>query len=192
MKNSDRKAIRVGGAIVLAAVLVLRVLPATGKWITTQRLRLRQERELLEETEHLIRESPQVEDSMVVLTRKVADLAPSLLHGESGPEAVADLGMRLSLAAERERLTVGKVTTLADSMSRADGTLRRVTVLATFTGDVSELLHLMDSLAGGEPTLTPVAFRVVAAEPGAPVAAPEALAMELTVTGWFLVKGVTP
>jgi hypothetical protein len=70
--------------------------------------------------------------------------------------------------------------------------LHRVTVQAALTGDLAEVLRLMDTLANGQPTLTPAAIRVVAREPGAPASSPEALETQLTVTGWYMTGAGTP
>ncbi len=192
MTPADGRAIRLGGAVVVAAVLVLRVIPSVGKWLTQERTRLGEERLLLAETEALVREAPRLNDSVAALTHRVAELAPAVLRGTGRAEAEGDLAARVTLSAEHARLSVGRVVPIPDSVVSAGGMLHRVTVQAALTGDLGEMLRLLETRASGQPTLTPVSIRVLAREPGAPVSDPEALEVELTVTGWYMTGGVAP
>lgn len=192
MTSAEGRALRLGGAVVVAAVLVLRVIPAAAHMAARERTKLGEERVLLAETEALVRQAPRLNDSVAVLTRRVSELAPSVLRGTSRAEAEGDLASRVTLSAERMGLTLGRVVPIPDSVASAGGMLHRVTVQASLTGDLVEVLRLMDTLASGQPTLTPAGIRVIGREPGAPVSAPEALETELTVTGWYMTTAVAP
>lgn len=148
--------------------------------------RVAAERLLLAETEGLITSAPGMEDSMKALTHRVAGLAPAVLKGQTRTEAEADLAAHLQVTAEHQHLTVTRVTPLPDSVRRADGTLHRVSVEASLTGDLAEVLALLDTLSRDQVVLTATALRLAAVDPGAPPSATEALATELTVTGWYL------
>ncbi|MEO8032744.1 MAG: GspMb/PilO family protein, partial [Gemmatimonadota bacterium] len=128
-----------------------------------------------------------MEDSMKALTRRVAGLAPAVLKGQTRTEAEADLAAHLQVTAEHQHLSVTRVTPMPDSVVRADGTLHRVSLEASLTGDLHEILALVDTLSRDRVVITPTAIRITAADPGAVQSAPEALTTELTVTGWYLV-----
>jgi hypothetical protein len=145
------------------------------------------ERAMLAETVALIRTAPGMEDSMTHLTRRVASLAARFLLGGSTAEAEADLANRVTAMAERGHLTVDRVVPVADSLRRAGGAVQRVVVQASLTGDLPELLRLLDSLGRGATLLTPASIRLSAGDPSAPVASPEAIKADLTITGWFFV-----
>lgn len=187
MTPRDQRALRWGFGLALGAVLLLRVVPWVVRSFEATRRALVAERTLLMETRALIAAAPLMEDSVKHLTHRIATLAPRLLQGEAAAEAEADLATRVSLSAERLHLTVERVVPVRDSVQRADGTLRRVTVQASLIGDAREILSLLDTLARDPAVLTPAALRLSATNPEAPGTGPEAIHAELTVTGWYLI-----
>jgi len=192
MTPRDRRALRWGVGLALGAFLLLRVVPWAVRFASAERRTVLAQRALLAETRELIAAAPLLEDSVKHLTHRIATLAPRLLHGEAAAEAEADLATRVSLSAERQHLTVERVVPVPDSVQRADGTLRRVTVQASLVGDAGEILALLDSLGRDPVVLSPAALRLAATNADAPGAVPEAIRAEVTVTGWYLLPERSP
>ncbi len=191
MTPRDRRALRWGAIAIGIALIVLRGAPWAVRSARTTNDRIARERALLLETKALISAAPSLEDSLTHLTRRVASLAPRFLKGESGAEAQSDLADRVSVLAERGHLTVDRIVPEGDSLSRAGGALRRVTVQATLTGDLAELIDLLDTMEHEAALITPVALRLAAADPAAPMTIPEVIRADVTVTGWYFVPRST-
>jgi len=192
MIPQDRRAIRVGAIALAAGFLLLRALPAGARWGMQHLQALEAEERLLVETRQLVLSAPTLEDSVAHLTRRIEALAPRLLTGTTGPDAAAALAARVSVPAERLRLTVERVEPVADSLTRADGTLRRATVRVSVVGDLAELLALLDTLGRGDPLLIPAGVQLAATNAPAPADSAEVVRMELTVSGWYLVEERRP
>ena len=133
---------------------------------------------MLAATMALISAAPGLEDSLTHLTRRVASLAPRFLTGESNAEAQADLANRVTVLAERGHLTVDRIAPMGDSLSRA-----------SLSGDLAELIDLLDTMGKEVAVLTPAALRLTAVDPAAPATTAEVIRADVTVTGWFFVPG---
>jgi hypothetical protein len=188
MTPRDRRALSWGAGLALGAVLVLRVLPWVIRTVRAEHGVLLAQRALLLDTQSIVAAAPLMEDSVRHLTHRIATLAPLLLQGQAGAEAEADLATRVSLSAERQHLTVERVVPLPDTVMRAGGTLRRVTVQASLIGDTRELLALIDTLRRDPAVLTPASLRLATTNPDTPGGAPEAIHADLSVTGWYLIE----
>ena len=97
----DRLAVRLGGGLVVIALLGLRVVPAVVERIGGARTRLEERRALLAETNAAIGRLTAMEDSARILTGQVVALAPKLLVGPTAPAALSDLSGQLTMLAFR-------------------------------------------------------------------------------------------
>jgi|SRR5882672_572887 len=192
MTPRDRRAVRLGVIAVGVAFAVFRVAPWAVGTVHEASQRVAAERAALAETRALITAAPGLEDSLTHLTRRVASLASRFLQGESSAAAQADLANRVTVLAERSHLTVDRIVPVADSLVRSDGALHRVTVQASLSGDLAELIDLLDTMGKEVAVLTPAAVRLTAADPAAPVTQAEVIRADLTVTGWYFVPGSAP
>lgn len=183
MTPRDRRALILGGAALGLAVLLFRVVPWGWGMFAGSRDALRGRAERLEWMRQRVAGTPALEDSGATVRDKMAQLAPALLAASSATEAAADLGSRLTLAAEQAHVRVSRTDALEDSA--AAGLARRVSLRAGLDSDTRGLLGMLASLAR-DPSPVLVDELRVAAEPATE---PEALHTEITVRGWYLPKG---
>ncbi len=134
MTERDRRALLLGGASVLGAVLLLRVVPSALRWVLASERALAQRIQMLEHERADLAQAGALGDSAAQLTRALAGLAPKLLVGDTRAEAGADFASRLSLVAARHQVKIERVDQLADSA--AAGRLRRTGVRIALESDV--------------------------------------------------------
>jgi len=180
----DRRALRIGGAVVCGAVLLLRVVP----WGVRRALRaetgLRDRATLLVRARADLADASALRDSAAQLGQALVGLAPKILSGNSAADAVADLSARVNMAVSGHQAKLERVDPLLDSL-RA-GRLRRVALRAAFECDVRGLAGVLDALEFGKVALSLRALRVTAVDAGSADKIPEALRVEMTVVGWYL------
>ncbi len=186
MTERDRRALVFGGATVLGAVLVLRVLPWSIRRVLAVEAELRDRAALLARARAELAGASELRDSAAALGQALVALAPKLLSGTSPAEAAADLSGRLNLAASRSQAKLERVDQVADS--GAAGRLRRVRLRATLESDVRGVTGVLRAVEFNEAALAVIELRVVATDPTAADRVPEVLRLEITVTGWFLAR----
>jgi hypothetical protein len=185
VKPRDKRALLLGGAAVLSAVLILRAIPYTWHTFAEKRATLQSQAELLERSRWEIRQAPVLEDSGLVIRGKVKSLAPRILSGGQQAAALADMTSRLKSAARLHRVRVERTSLVPDSA--AAGGLRRVSLRAGMEADSRGTLGLLGVLARGPVVMTPTELRITASNPSGSAA--EALKVEMTIAGWYLSQG---
>jgi type II secretion system (T2SS) protein M len=183
----DRKALLVGGSVVVTAILLLRVLPWGVRRVLTTERDLRERTALLARTRADLAEAVSLRDSAATVGQALVRLAPKLLSGNTAAEAMADLAGRLNLGASRSQAKLARVDQMPDSA--AAGRLRRVRVRATLESDVRGVTGVLRAVEFNEAALSVSEMRIVATNPAAADQASEVLLLEVTVTGWFLERG---
>jgi hypothetical protein len=184
MTGTDRRALILGGAVILGAVLVLRVVPALVRRVVVVDTELHERAELLARARTDLGALDRLRDSAAMLSRAVVQLAPALVTGTSPADAAAAVAAELGLAASRHKLQI--VATTPVDADTAIGRLRRVRLHAQIEGDVRGLADLVHALAGSNPLLVVRDLRVSAPTPARETHGPEVLTMEVTVEGWYL------
>jgi hypothetical protein len=173
-----------GGAVILGAVLGLRVAPWAVSKVITARRGLVERATLLARARTELDALPRLRDSAQVLTRALVALAPRLLDGATDAEADADLAARLNHIAARAPARLDRLDPLADSATA--GRLARARVRVALETDVRGLVALLRGLEAGDGLLGIEQLDVRSADPAAPERRPEILRVELVVVGWFL------
>jgi hypothetical protein len=184
MKQADRHALVLGGAVVVAAVLLLRVLPWGVRGAKHALGDLRERAGLLAHTRADLAAGRELRDSAAGLSQALIGLAPRLLVGSSAAEAGADLAGRVNLAAARNQAKVEWLDPVANGA--AAGRLRRARLHAALETDVRGLAAFLNAVETGEAVLTVENLRVVAPDPASVGRGPEILKVEVTVSGWYL------
>lgn len=184
MTPRDRRALIVGGVVVMAAAFVLRVLPPVLRGAGRSYAELRERTALLGRTRAQLGSLPELRDSAGVVTQALVALAPQVLSGATAAEAGADLSGRMSLAASRAPARVDRIDLLPDSV--VGGRLHRTRVHAAFETDVRGLIAFLRAIDSGAEVLMLDELRVMAPDPGAPERGPELLKVEVTVSGWYI------
>ena len=184
MTARDRRALLIGGGVVLAAVVLLRVLPWTVRSALAAEAGLRQRAALLARARADLAEASGLRDSAVQLGQALVGLAPKILSGNSVAEAVADLSGRVNMAASNHQAKLERVDPVADS--GVAGRLHRATLRAAFECDIRGLVGILQTLAFGKAALAVRELRVTAVDAGSADKKPEVLRVEMTVAGWYL------
>jgi hypothetical protein len=176
-----------GGAILLGAVLGLRIVPWAVAGTVAACQDLEERTALLARARAELSALPLLRDSAAVLTRALVALAPRLLDGGNAAEAGADLAARVNHAAARAPARLDRVEPLPDTATA--GRLARARVRAALETDVRGLVMLLRALDAGDASLGIERLDVVSADPASPERRPEILRVELVVSGWFLRNG---
>ncbi len=184
MTERDRRALVVGGATVLGAILLLRVLPWSVRRVLAAETELRDRAALLARTRADLAAAAVLRDSASTLGQALVRLAPRLLSGSTAAEATADLSGRLNLGASRNQAKLERVDQMPDSAMA--GRLRRVRLRATLESDVRGVRGVLRAVELNEAALSVSEVRIVPTDPTSADRAPEVLRLEVTVTGWFL------
>ncbi|MGH7644015.1 MAG: type II secretion system protein GspM [Gemmatimonadales bacterium] len=183
MTPRDRKALLLGGAVVLGAVLLLRVIPWGVRSVLALRARTLERVETLARARDALATAPALRDSLTHALGAVVALAPRLVDGRTAAEASASLSALVSMAARRHQVRLVRLDPVPDS---AAGAFRRVAVHAELEGDVRGLTRFLRAVETGDPLLTLPMLAVLAPDPLGRSPGPEMLRAEVDVTGFFL------
>ena len=184
MTGRDRRALVLGGAVVIGAFLVLRVVPWGVRNVLGAETGLRERATLLARAQADLADAGMLRDSAVQLGQAIVGLAPKILSGSSAADAIADLSGRVNLAVTSHQAKLERVDPLRDSL-RA-GRLRRVALRAAFECDVRGLAGVLEALEFGKVALSLRELRVTAVDAALADKMPEVLRVEMTVAGWYL------
>jgi len=182
----DRRALVLGGVVVVASLLALRVLPWAVRSALAAETGLRERVAVLSRARSDLTAAAGLRDSVVRLGAALVNLAPRILAGATPAEAVADLAGRVNLAVTSHQAKLERSEAVLDSA--AAGRLRRATLRAAFESDVRGLAGVLQTLEFGPAALTVRELRVTANDPGSGDRAPEVLRVEVTVAGWYLAQ----
>ena len=184
MTERDRRAVMLGGFVVIGAVLLLRALPWSVRSALGAEAGLRDRVALLARARADLADASVLRDSAVQLGQALVSLAPKILSGNSAAEATADLSGRVNLAVAGHQAKLERVDPVPDSPGA--GRLRRVTLRAGFECDVRGLAGVLEALEFGKLVVSLRELRVTAVDAGSPDRMPEVLRGEMTVAGWYL------
>jgi type II secretory pathway component PulM len=179
----DRRALLLGGAATIGAVLLLRVLPWMARSVRELRAEAAERVALLSRADEVLAGAPAARDSLARALGAVVALAPKLVDGHTAAEAQASLSGLVSLTAGRHALRVVRLDPLPDSAAGAFG---RVALHAELEGDIAGLTRFLRAIEVGDPLLTLPALSIQAADPAGRPNAPEQLRIEATVAGLYL------
>lgn len=185
MTGRERRALARGAAVVLAAVLLLRVIPAGVRGATAARERAADRLSALTRSQDLVRQMPVLRDSLATTLAGVVALAPRLLGGRTRAEASATLAALVSLQAGRSDL---KVLRLAPTADASGGILQPVSVQAELEGDAAGLTAFLAAVERGHPLLSVLTLAITSPEAVPRPGSAEALRIEVEVCGWFLAR----
>ncbi|HMJ58485.1 MAG TPA: type II secretion system protein GspM [Gemmatimonadales bacterium] len=187
MTPRDRRALIWGGAAVVGAILVLRVVPWTVRAVAALRVEAVERVQTVARANDVLAGAAATRDTLAQTLGAVVALAPRLIEGRTAAEAQASLSGLVSLAASRHALRVMRLDPLPDSSS--EGAFNRVAVHVELEGDVAGLTRFLGAVEKGDPLLTLPALSVQATDPVGRLNAPEQLKIEATVVGLFLSRG---
>lgn len=184
MTERDRRALVLGGTVVMGVLVLLRVLPWGVRNATGAEAGLRARAVFLARARAEFTDAVELRDSAARLGQALVGLVPKILSGNSAAEAAADLSGRVNQAVSGHQAKLERVDPVPDSSTA--GRLRRASLRAVFECDVRGLAGVLDALEFGKVVLSVRELHVTAVDVGSPNRVPEVLRVELTVAGWFL------
>lgn len=185
MTNRDRRALALG-VVVITTALILRILPLASRALQQLRHDVAERGVLVQRMRSDVREVGALTDSAALVRRRFVALAPRILTGGTEAEAIANLTSRLGVILAAHDATFGRADAITDS-TRV-GWLRRVTVRLVFESDLSGVLASLNATAHEPAVLAVSSVHLNASDPTSADPAPEIIAAEATVSGWFLVR----
>jgi hypothetical protein len=186
VNTRDRRALIAGGSILLAAWIMLRLLPAAAaRWAAVAE-QLGQQERLLVETRSALEELPRMEREMKGLTLAVSRTAPRLLSGATRDDAIRDLAARLTTIAALEHAMVVSSADLPGSSTA--GSLRRITTNTVIQTDFRGVARILERLANDTLSTVVERLRITGAEPRAADNVAERLQVELRISAWYLAR----
>lgn len=186
MTGRDRRALLIGGAVVLSGLLLFRVLPAVWRGWGSAREELRAARVLLARAESALNGLDSLEGRAAATRARVIALAPRLLAGGTDAEALADLNGRLAVAASHQRTRLLRADPIVDSAR--ESRLRRVRLRIEVESDWSGMAGFLRATIADPAALRVTAVSVRGAEVPIATTGAEVLSGEVEVTGWYLVR----
>jgi type II secretory pathway component PulM len=201
----DRRALLLGGAAFAPMLLWLLIVAPFTRHLSATRDRLERSGEMLRRELSVVRSASQYAAARTEVQRRLAESQQRLIYATSDASART---MLVGFVDERARASDIDVAALdATGDSTAVGTLRRVSVRLSGTGDMEGVLTLIGALEGGSPFLvvsqieieargvgqssltepTPVPASTAGGASEAPplaIKGPEALTFRLVVTGF--------
>jgi len=185
MTDRERRAVWVGGVILVGAVL-LRGAPMVIGWVTQ---RLEATRAHVAQAAHvrwLVAEAPARQALMRERVRALVDLAPVLLGTDGAAEGAATLSGDLNVLAVRHRVTLSRLDPQPDTTT---GPFIAVTVRFQAETDIAGLAGFLQDVESGPRLLSLTDLAITAEERGGPV---ERLRIGGAVRGWVLPRREGP
>lgn len=184
MTPRDRRALKVGGWVLLLGVLLFRLLPSGWRAWSAAREELAARRALVAHAEVLLGGLDSLEARGRVAREALVALAPRLIAGTSEAAAQADLTGRIALIANRERTRLVRTEAIADSTREAR--LRRVRLRMEVETDWSGLVGFLRGVAADPAVIRVLSIGVRGTDATGPGTGAEVLSAEIEVSGWYL------
>lgn len=160
MTATERRTITLAASVLVAAVLVLRVVPAAARTVSTRQDRLQRDELRLAAARHDIANARATTDSVAALKARLLEDAPALLDAREGPTAGAKLVEHVSEVATDCAVRVQRSEALPDS--GAAGGLRRASARFALETDTEGMLGLLEALSDDDLAVSVRSLRVVA------------------------------
>ena len=184
MTARDRRALGIGGGLILGALLAFRVAPTLWRGWHASREELAAQRELLQRADLALEQLDTLESRAARTREALVALAPRLVSGRTMAEAQADLNGRLALIANRERTRLVRADPMIDSTR--EGQLHRVRMRIEVESDWAGLVGFLRGVVGDAVTLRVTSVSLRGAEVPTMTSGAEVLGGEVEVTGWYL------
>jgi hypothetical protein len=184
MTPRDRRALQIGGGVILAALLLVRMVPLAWRGWREAVETLESRRELLARARGEIAGETALDSAAAEVRRRFIGLAPRLVAGGSSAEAEATLGALTSSLADGAHVRVKRVGGAPDSA--VAGPLRGVQVDLELEGDWAGATRFLRALSNEPVSLALEKLEVQSVDPASPGDRAEVLVVRAGVTGWYL------
>lgn len=181
LSASDRRAVVLGGVLLLGAWLATRAVPDGLRAHASERARTEAAVHELAQARVLLAAEPVLRESLGVRAARLVAWAPRLVAGTTRTEAAAELAGLVSGLAAGHRVRLTRLDPLPDTTA---GMFVRVGVHAEAAGDARGIAEWLAALESGRQLIEVRELEISAAEPAASVGQAETLRAQLVVTGW--------
>jgi hypothetical protein len=177
----DRRTLALGAAVMLAAWLALRVVPAAVRAERAASDRADLAATTLERARQALAAAPLVRESLAVRASRLVALAPRLVAGTTPAEAAAELSSLVSAVAARRRVRMVQQDARPDTTRSL---FTRLSLQAEVEGDVAGITGWLADLEEG-PTLVRIrSLTISASQPTAPSGQAEQLRARVVLEAW--------
>ncbi|MBI4501453.1 MAG: hypothetical protein HY700_09860 [Gemmatimonadetes bacterium] len=180
MIDRDRRAIVVGGAIILGAI-GWRAVPAVWRMGGTAREEAAQVVHLAARSQQIVSRRAGLEVVLRARTDSLIALAPRLLQANSATVGNAALSSLLTMWAQDHKLSMTRLDQLPDSTA---GIFRRVGISLQGEGDLAGVSGLLRKIEAGRQLLS--VRRLSVTNPNDATSSPQRLHFDLQVVGWLI------
>lgn len=180
----DRRTVMLGAAAIAALVFLSRGVPALREWHSESVAEAAELTAEVHRAESSVRNEAVVRDSQSRRGARFLALGPRLVAGSTPSAAAGTLASFVSGTATLAGVRTGAVTVRQDSTE--GGSLTRIVVRASGTGDVRGVTALLRALESGPLLLRVRELSITQPEPAAGNDRPESLRLELVVEGLAL------
>jgi hypothetical protein len=181
LTHRDRRTITIGSAVLLAAWLMLRVVPAAARRVAAAHSRAEAAALNLARAQETLALAPTARESLAVRGQQLVALARRLLAGASPAEASAELSSLVSGAAVLCHVRIVQQESGVDSSASI---FTRVRMRVEAEGDATGIAGWLASLEEGAKLVRVRSLAITAPEPGAPPGQPERLRAQLVLDAW--------
>lgn len=164
LAERDRRALVLGGVILVLAFAVARGIPTWASTWSTSGERAAMERRALVDARAIVAAEKAMRDSLLARRARLHLVWPSVIDAPDPSAAASRLSALVSTAATNAGIAVGSVAMRSDT-STIRG-LNRPRVVVDARGDVSGLMQFLLLLEMGPPLMHVTALTVAQAEPG--------------------------
>jgi type II secretion system (T2SS) protein M len=147
LTDRDRRALSLGGVVLLVAVIMFRGVPALASWTGTERARAERLSDAVTRVRGSSRHLVSLSDSARARARRASLLDSLFLTGNGSTLAAANLAAELSDYASAEGLRVAAVQ--ADATSDSTSVPRRIRAHATVNGQLGALVKFLMRVENG-------------------------------------------
>jgi hypothetical protein len=151
LADRDRRALTLGGVVLLVAVVMFRGVPALARWTGAERARAERLSDVVTRVRGSSRYLVSLSDSARARARRAALLDSLFLSGDVSTLSAANLAAELSDDAAVEGLRVAAVQ--AEATSDSTSVPRRIRAHATVNGQLGAIVKFLMRVENGPPLL---------------------------------------
>jgi len=182
----DRRAVLLGGVVLVVAWLLMRGVPWAVRHAAGLRARAGAAALALTSARVTLDQQPLLKDSLGARAQRLVTWAPRFFAGGTASEAHADLGAWLTSVAATRRVRLNRLDVGGDS---AVSVFTRLTVRVEAEGDLRGITGWLAALEGGQKLVRVTSLRLSAPDAADPAARRERLRVEVTLVAWAATTG---
>jgi len=177
----DRRAVLLGGVLLVTAWVALRGVPKAMAGLTDLRERAAVAQFTLASARATLAQEPLLRDSLGARAQRLVAWAPRLVASGTTSEAHADLSAWLTALATTRRVRLNRLDVGGDS---SVSVFTRLSVRVEAEGDLRGITGWLAALEGGQKLVRVTSLRLSAPDAADPATRVERLRLEITLVAW--------